>query len=378
MDKKSTIFSWKNVVLTASAFAAYHIGAGFASGQEVLQFFGSWGGIWPLVLPIIALLINAVYSASGYITGTTMQFDNPYKAYEYYGGKTFAKFMDVFSIVMIAGMGLSMFAGCGATMKQYLGIPVYVGAVILGIAAVIVIWFGLERVTQVLGVVGIVIIVTVLLICIYSLATNDRGFFEAQKNIPAYVAEGKILQASVAGIKNPILAGLFYGGVQVLTCFHFVIGNGANLNGKKEGVASGILSAALFVGGLYLVNCAVITNIDYIVAKEAEVPMLAVVEKILPVLEPFFAIIIVCGIFTTITGYLWTIGRRFAPDKTAKQRIVIIVVALCGIFGGSIVPFSTLVNFFTPLVGLVGIISFLFMAVHEIKAISVRKNSGGK
>lgn len=376
MNKKSTVFSWKNVILTAGAFAAYHIGAGFASGQEVLQFFGSWGGVWPLILPIIALIINAVYSSSGYMTGTTMQFDNPYKAYEYYGGKAFAKFMDIFSIIMIAGMGLSMFAGCGATVKQYLGIPVYVGALILGIVAVIVIWFGLERVTQVLGVVGIVIIITVLFVCVYSLTTNETGFFESQKHIPEYVAEGKILQASVIGIKNPILSGLFYGGVQVLTCFHFVIGNGANLNNKKEDLASGIMSAALFVGGLYLVNCAVITNIDYIVEKEAEVPMLAVVEKILPVLEPFFAIIIVCGIFTTITGYLWTIGRRFAPDKTSKQRIIVAFVALCGIFGGSIIPFSTLVNFFTPLVGLVGFISFLFMAVHEIRAIAAKKNGG--
>ena len=119
-----------------------------------------------------------------------------------------------------------------------------------------------------------------------------------------------------------------------------------------------------------------IRDSDYIVEKEAEVPMLAVVEKILPVLEPFFAIIIVCGIFTTITGYLWTIGRRFAPDKTSKQRIIVAFVALCGIFGGSIIPFSTLVNFFTPLVGLVGFISFLFMAVHEIRAIAAKKNGG--
>lgn len=375
MNEKRTVFSWKNVILTAGAFAAYHIGAGFASGQEVLQFFGSWGGIWPLILPIIALVINIVYSSSGYITGTKMQFDNPYKAYEYYGGKTFAKFMDFFSIVMIAGMGLSMFAGCGATVNQYLGIPVYIGALILGIVASIVIWFGLERVTQVLGVIGIVIIITVLFVCVYSLVTNDTGFFESQKNIPQYVANGKILQASVAGIKNPVLAGLFYGGVQVLTCFHFVIGNGANLNNKKEGLASGILSAALFIGGLYLVNLAVITNIDYIVAQEAQVPMLAVIKKILPAIQPFFALIIVLGIFTTITGYLWTIGRRFAPDKTTKQRIIVVVVALIGIFGGSVIPFSTLVNFFTPLVGLVGVISFLFMAVHEIRAINTRKNA---
>lgn len=371
----SNKISIKKVIVLSGAFAAYHIGAGFASGQEVLQFFGSWGSMWPLLLPLIALVINIVYSSSCYRTGATVEFDNPSDAYEFYGGKWFAKFMDVFSIVMIAGMGLSMFAGCGATVNQYLGIPVYVGAVVLGILAVIVIWFGLDSVTNVLGVAGILIILCTLLVTIYSFFAGDTSFMEANSHIAKYVESGDVLQASVAGIKSPVLAGCFYGGVQVLTCFHFVIGNGAKLNNSREAIACGIGSASLFVGGIYLVNYAVISNIDYIVEKGAQVPMLAVVEKLIPALTPVFAVIIVLGIFTTITGYLWTIGRRFAEDKTTKQRIIVCIVAVLGIFGGSLIPFSRLVNFFTPLVGLVGFLCFLVMIYHDIRGISENKKA---
>ncbi len=366
---------FKTIVMLSGAFAAYNIGAGFASGQEVLQFFGSWGSFWPLVLPLIALIINIIYTSSCYHTGATVEFSNPSEAYEFYGGKWFAKFMDVFSIVMIASMGLSMFAGCGATVNQYLGLPVYVGAVILGILSVIVVWFGLDSVTNVLGVAGILIILCTLLVTVYSFFAGDTSFAEANSHITGYVQSGDILQASVAGIKSPILSGCFYGGVQVLTCFHFIIGNGAKLDNSKEAFACGIGSAVLFIGGIYLVDYAVISNIDYIVEKGAQVPMLAVIEKLLPALAPVFALVIVVGIFTTITGYLWTIGRRFAEDKTTKQRIIVCIVTVLGIFGGSLIPFSNLVNFFSPLVGLVGFICFIVMIVHDLKGISQNKKA---
>lgn len=124
-----------------------------------------------------------------------------------------------------------------------------------------------------------------------------------------------------------------------------------------------------------MVDYAVISNIDYIVEKGAQVPMLAVIEKLLPALAPVFALVIVVGIFTTITGYLWTIGRRFAEDKTTKQRIIVCIVTVLGIFGGSLIPFSNLVNFFSPLVGLVGFICFIVMIVHDLKGISQNKKA---
>ena len=34
---------WKTVFKLGGAYAAFHIGAGFASGQETMQYFGSFG-----------------------------------------------------------------------------------------------------------------------------------------------------------------------------------------------------------------------------------------------------------------------------------------------------------------------------------------------
>lgn len=365
MEKNKSDFSWKTLLSVGGAFAAYHIGSGFASGQEVLQFFGSWGGAWAFITPLIPMVFIFIYAVSTFRSGMLQSFENPSDAYVWYCGKWVSKFMDIFSIIMIAGIGLVMFSGCGATLQQYLGVPQYVGAVGLGIIAVFVVWFGLEKVTDVLGVSGIIIIGFVVAVGIYTMVTSDVSLLEAEKNVPQYAAEGKILQASLFGIKSPVVAGLFYGGMTLLDGFPFMIALSRRIKSKKEVVGCAATASVLFTLGVMLVSFTVLMEIDYVIESGAQVPMLAIVSEKLPWLSLPFTIVIVAGIFTTIVGYLWIIGRRFAPDKSTKQRIIIVVTALVGIFAGSVIPFGTIINVLYPFAGCVGVVLFVIVVVND-------------
>lgn len=84
----------------------------------------------------------------------------------------------------------------------------------------------------------------------------------------------------------------------------------------------------------------------------AQVPMLAAIQNMLPMLALPFSIIILLGVFTTITGCLWAIGRRFAEDCAKKQAIIVVSVA-------SFISLSKLVNFIYPLIGAAGIVIFV-------------------
>lgn len=84
----------------------------------------------------------------------------------------------------------------------------------------------------------------------------------------------------------------------------------------------------------------------------AQVPMLAAIQNMLPMLALPFSIIILLGVFTTITGCLWAIGRRFAEDRTKKQAIIVVSVA-------SFISLSKLVHFIYPLIGAAGIVIFV-------------------
>ena len=53
--------NWKTVFTVGGAFTAYCIGAGFASGQETLQYYGSWGGIYPFILPAFTFVLMLLF-----------------------------------------------------------------------------------------------------------------------------------------------------------------------------------------------------------------------------------------------------------------------------------------------------------------------------
>lgn len=359
-------FSWKRVILVSGAYTSYHIGSGFASGQEVMQFFGSWGWYWPLIVPLITAAVGILCTSISYRGGWVFQFEKPSDAYDRYFGKYLARFMDIFTMIVIAAIGLVMFAGSGAALHYYLGTPVYIGAIFMGIISVAVVWLGLEKVTDVLGVSGVIMVAIILIAGLYSLFTADTGIIESQKNLAQHVAEGKIMQAGIWGISNPVAAGVFYSGLMMLNSFPFMIAIGKGLKSNKEAVACGLGSSILFCLGVIFVVWAIIPNLDHIVESGSHLPMLAVVAKILPFLTPLFILVIIAGIFTTITGYLWIIGRRFAEDRTRKQKVIVAVVALVGIFAGSIIPFATLINILYPYSGIMGIFVLFVVLGNEI------------
>ena len=118
-----------------------------------------------------------------------------------------------------------------------------------------------------------------------------------------------------------------------------------------------------FIIGLCMVLYTMLLNLDHIAEIRAEVPMLAAIDNILPILSLPFSIVILIGVFTTITGYLWAFGRRFAEDRTKKQAIIVIVVAVFGVTIASFIPLSNLVNTIYPLVGIAGVVLLIAMTI---------------
>lgn len=349
-----------NTILTVSgAFTTYCIGAGFASGQETLQFFGAFGGYYPFILPVTCFFLMFLFCYGTYKTGSLSRFQDPNEAYTYYCGKYLGRAIDWFCTMSIALCTLIMFAGSGATINQYIGLPIYIGTIFMGVIATIVVCLGLEKVTRVLGCAGIIIIAIMFVVGIYNIVTSPITIMEGQENVLLYVTEGRIIQGNFMGIYEPFTAQIFLIGAYVTLGSIFNVALGSRCKTQKEIIGSAFLSAFFFTFGVFLVLSTMLLNLDYIASIKAQIPMLAAIENSLPSLAFPFSIIILIGIFTTITGYLWTVGRRFAEDKTKKQRIIVIIVALIGVTIASYIPLSQLVNTIYPIVGIAGVLILL-------------------
>ena len=355
--------NYKTILTVGGAFAAYCIGAGFASGQETLQYYGSWGGSWPFILPVLTFVLLLLFCIGTYRTRCIKKFSDPNACYAYYCGKRLGRLIDIFCTLSIALSTLIMFAGSGATVHQYLGLPVWVGTLGMGIVSVIVVCLGLEKVTNVLGFSGIVIIIIMAVAGVYCFGTTELTIMEGQRHVLRYVEEGTFLQAQFMGIDNPVVSVVSLVGAYITLGVVFNVALGQNCKSHGDIWGGAVCSAAFFTIGLTMVLFTIVFNMDYIASIKAQVPMLAAIENTIPVLALPFSIIILIGVFTTITGYLWAVGRWFAEDRTKKQRIVVITLAAIGVSVASFIPLSQLVNTIYPLIGIVGIVIFIGIIV---------------
>src|SRR5690625_2293033 len=126
--------SFKRVATIAGAMCAYWMGSGFATGQEILQFFTT-SGIKGILSTIIFLVITGTTTYFISSAGQKEQFNNPFDIFVYYGGKWIGNFYIWFSVVIMYCVLIVILAGGGASLHQFYNIPTYAGIIIIGVLA---------------------------------------------------------------------------------------------------------------------------------------------------------------------------------------------------------------------------------------------------
>src|SRR5690606_34267381 len=152
--KKTHLFSMERsstmrVLTYAGAIMAFLIGSGFATGQEIMQYFAAYGfwGVFGTGLIVLALI--SFVSVQFLTVGQREQFDKPAQIFEYYAGKYVGKFFDYFSILFVFLSFTVMVAGAGAVFDEHYNLPTWVGGIGLTVLVALTVWFGLNSLVDV-------------------------------------------------------------------------------------------------------------------------------------------------------------------------------------------------------------------------------------
>jgi len=165
---------------------------------------------------------------------------------------------------------------------------------------------------------------------------------------------GKVLRANTFGIQNPYLSGLSSAGLLIGSGFAWASATGGLCNSKKEAALSGVFSSIFYYATTAVVVYLVLTSMDHIAGEE--VPMLAVVQFFLPRLSAVYSCLIILAIFSTISGRLFLIAKRYDRGSKKLHITIIVTIALFAIVGASFIPFSKISNVMFSIMGTVGII----------------------
>lgn len=348
--------SLERVITYAGAFIAFLIGSGFATGQEVLQYFSAYG--YQGVLGVIVVFLLFLYVGVEFVTvGQKYKFPKGSDIYKYYCGNIVGSFYDYFSIAFIYMSYIVMIGGAGATLHQQYGLPTYVGGIVMGILATCTVIFGLGKIVDVIGKIGPIIVVLTIILGVSAILKNPQGLTTVNEVLPKL----NLMKAS----SNWFYAAASYVGFCMLWLAAFMASMGASSKSKKESVLGVTFGAVGFSVALVIITLGILANIEQLAGTM--VPSLILAGNIHPMLALIFSFIVIAGIYTTAVPLLWQVVARFSQEKTKKFRTLTIVLATIGVFIGLKVPFDRLVNIIYVINGYVGIILLGFMIVKTIK-----------
>jgi len=357
MEKES--ISLKKVVLLAGALCAYWIGSGFATGQEILQFFTT-SGTNGIIAALIFLVLMSCLTYILYGIGQKKKFDNPYDVFEYYCGKVLGQVYVWYSVLLVYCIFVVMLAGGGATIHQYYGIPTYIGTGVIALLALGTAVLGIQKVIDIIGVIGPIKIVFVAIVGIAGIITLFGQ--------PTLLSEASTLMPTLgfkSASSNWAWSGALYAFLALMVSIPFQVDCGASAGSVKEARIAGFAGTVAFTIAIILLVIGELVYYELIIGQQ--VPTLAIANHISPILGLTFSVLIVISIYSAVASFLLMVVRKFAADKTKKFYIIATVLTAIGMFFGGVLPFDKLINILYPLAGYSAIVFAGFMFYKELR-----------
>lgn len=326
----------------ASAFIGIIVGAGFASGQEILQYFTSFG-YWGLAGVILSAILFGYLGKVLTGLGSRLQTKSHEDAVFHIGGKVIGRIIDYTLIITLFGILVVMIAGAGSIFSQQFGLSPVVGRVTITLLVILTIMLNVKKVITIIGSITPMLIVMVVGIAIYSLATMDISFGELDP----------IANEQLSAGPNWLIAAINYVSLAIaLTTAMALVLGGAEKN-EKIAARGGMIGGIVFGVLILLSYFAIFSKVD--VVGTADLPMLRLADNISPVLGIVMAIVIFSMIYNTAVSLLLSFSARFTPIGTKKFRIFVIVSGIVA-FGLSFAGFTQLVNWLYPAIGYLGLL----------------------
>jgi uncharacterized membrane protein YkvI len=344
----------------ASAYIGTIVGAGFASGQEVLQFFGYFGLTGLLGL----ILATGFFVYFGYLIiklGAELNADSHLPVIKYAGGKWIGTIIDYVITFFLFGALTVMAAGSGALFSEQLGLPGYLGSGLLIATTLGTVLFGLNGVISAISFIVPVLLVSVFAIC---------GYVLISMGIPTGASQAAIRGGNPAVPFWP-LSALVYVSYNLVVAVAVLAPMGKGTADLKR-IRNGALWGGLGLGlGAVAILLAMLTNMPQ--AVNYELPMIFVAGQLSPYIKIGYAIILFLEIYTTAVGSLYGFAARFTKPKSKQLKILAAAASVAALAAAQF-GFTNLVRTLFPLVGYAGILMLGGLVYHQLKNIPLIGN----
>lgn len=349
----------RNNVTTLKVAATYIgtiVGAGFATGQEVMQFFTRFGTMGLMGLALTTVL----FMYFGYIImdlGYKLSARSHLEIIKFSGGAILGTIVDLLITFILFGSFTAMIAGTGALFTQQFNLPSSFGNILMALLTALTVLTGINGVINSISFVVPFLLVAVVGTSVFSIINAPT----VQAAAP-YVGESSL-------INNWLLAAILYVSYNTIISISILGPLGSEASDRKV-IRNGAILGGFGLGlGAIMINLALINNLCGV--ANLEVPMIYIAGRISYPIQIAYAVILTAEVYTTAVGSLYGFVSRIAPmqEKPITSRLVIAVTTVAALLASQF-GFSNFVKYLYPLEGYFGIvmlISLVYAVSHEKK-----------
>lgn len=340
-----------NMLGVALVYTGAILGAGFASGREIWQFFGIFGNLGLIGVA----MVGGLFVILGIITAVIaikLGTNDMGRVIVPGHNKILVQFVGYFMALMLFTVLITMSAAGGAMFDQQLGLPRALGGAVIIIMVVLTVIGGFDRVSRAFRFMMPFLIGIILLLCVSVLFAGEAketnyAIFEPSPLAPTWW-----------------LAAVLYISYNILAVIPIVATAAVNAKSTKHA----IWGAAL--GGVFLTLLALfillVLRTDPALSNSMEMPMLAFSENFSGLVNILYTGVLLFAIYASATGNYYGFTTKLKP--TSNKRIKIILIAILG-FGFGLMGFKNVIAYMFPLEGFAGILIIIMLMLNFIRLI---------
>jgi len=332
---------WTGAFQIAAVYVGTVVGAGFATGREIAEFFTKYGFLGFVGIVIAGYIF--IFTGSKMMILSSRAQARTYEEFNrYLFGKKLAPIVNIFFLVMLLGVTAVMISGAGAVFEEQLGLSRLIGVSVTILGASFILMLGLKGLFLVNSFVVPIMVFFSVMLCVLTIA--DGGVQSAMFFLPGKLTMDAVLSPFAYAAFNLALAQAILIPVAYEIKDEKVIREGSILGGV-------FLTLILLAGHISLL--ALPNVLSY------EIPTAELMKKAAAGLYWVFILVIYSEIFTSVIGNIFGLQKQINAYIKLPNLLVTLLICTLSVIIGQF-EYGTLLSYLYPIFGYISLL-FLFL-----------------
>ena len=322
--------SWVSSFQVAAVYVGTVVGAGFATGREIVEFFTKYG-VFGLAGILLAGFLFISIGTKMLILSKRIKARSYQDLMTFLFGNKIGGFVNVFMLVVLVGLTSIMLSGAGAVFKEQLNLPIKLGVIITILLTIAVMIFGVK------GLFSVNIIVVPMLILFCTILGIQSFSIEPLFMLP---------EEKSASLRW-VISAFSYAAFNLTMASAVLVPLASEINDEKVlrrgGMIGGILLTVILISSHFALST--LSNI-----MQYDIPMAEVMKTTILSLYFIYIAVIYGEIFTSVIGNLYGLEKQIT-SFVKIPRMVIICAILCIAAFISKIGYSSLISSLYPIFG---------------------------